>query len=81
MRLINYYFILFFRYTLVGVTNKVLTITVNMLIWDKHATPFGLGFLILCLIGSATYEQASPRVIFALFFYFFWIRRVLKNFP
>ena len=32
-------------YTVVGVMNKMLTVTVNVLIWDKHASATGIGAL------------------------------------
>ena len=48
-------------YTVVGVTNKMLTVTVNVLIWDKHASPYGIASLLLCLIGGSLYQQAPLR--------------------
>lgn len=51
-------------YTVVGVMNKMLTVTVNVLIWDKHATSSGIASLIVCLIGGSLYQQA-PRVVAA----------------
>mmetsp|Transcript_108524 Transcript_108524/g.315625 ORF Transcript_108524/g.315625 Transcript_108524/m.315625 type:complete len:85 (-) Transcript_108524:496-750(-) len=48
-------------YTLVGVMNKFITIVGNVLIWDQHATPTGLSFLFLCILGGAMYRQAPMR--------------------
>ena len=48
-------------YTVVGVMNKMLTVTVNVLIWDKHATPAGISALCLCLIGGSLYQQSPLR--------------------
>lgn len=48
-------------FTLVGVLNKFLTILLNVLIWDKHATPFGIFALVICLGGGAFYQQAPLR--------------------
>mmetsp|Transcript_2457 Transcript_2457/g.4153 ORF Transcript_2457/g.4153 Transcript_2457/m.4153 type:complete len:364 (+) Transcript_2457:81-1172(+) len=48
-------------YTVVGVMNKMLTVTVNVLIWDKHATSQGITALVICLIGGSFYQQAPPR--------------------
>jgi hypothetical protein len=45
-------------YTVVGVMNKMLTVTVNVLIWDKHASSRGIFSLALCLIGGSLYQQA-----------------------
>ena len=49
-------------YTVVGVMNKMLTVTVNVLIWDKHASVSGIFSLAVCLIGGSLYQQAPPRV-------------------
>jgi len=45
-------------YTVVGVMNKMLTVTVNVLIWDKHASPSGIAALVICLAGGTLYQQA-----------------------
>ena len=48
-------------YTLIGVMNKCLTVLVNLLIWDNHASPQGCACLFLCLIGGSLYRQAPLR--------------------
>jgi len=48
-------------YTVVGVMNKILTVTVNVLIWDKHASASGIGSLVICLAGGSLYKQAPLR--------------------
>lgn len=48
-------------FTLIGVLNKCLTVFVNTLIWDQHATPFGIMSLLLCLVGGSFYQQAPMR--------------------
>lgn len=45
-------------FTVTGVVNKFLTVAINVLIWDKHATPFGLGCLLLTIIGGILYQQS-----------------------
>ena len=45
-------------FTLVGVMNKVATITVNALMWDNHASMQGFACLLLCIAGGALYQQA-----------------------
>lgn len=45
-------------YTLVGVVNKLVTVFVDLLIWDEHASPAGLVFLLCCIVASSFYEQA-----------------------
>ncbi|KAE8682877.1 GDP-mannose transporter GONST4 [Hibiscus syriacus] len=39
-------------FTVTGVVNKFLTVVINVLIWDKHATPFGLVCLLFTLAGG-----------------------------
>lgn len=48
-------------YTLIGVMNKCLTVLVNLLIWDNHASMEGIASLGLCLVGGAFYRQAPLR--------------------
>jgi len=48
-------------FTLVGVVCKILTMTANVLMWDKHASPVGLGALTLCLAGSTLYQPSGVR--------------------
>ena len=48
-------------YTVVGVMNKMLTVTVNVLIWDKHASASGIGALCVCLLGGSLYQQAPLK--------------------
>jgi len=50
-------------FSVLGNVCKVLTITINCLVWDKHATPFGVFCLALCLSASLMYEQAPLRVV------------------
>ena len=48
-------------FSLIGVMNKCLTILLNILVWDQHATPFGTASLLLCLVGGSLYRQAPMR--------------------
>lgn len=41
--------------------NKCLTILVNVMIWDNHATPGGIASLLLCIGGGIIYQQAPMR--------------------
>jgi len=50
-------------YTVVGVMNKMLTVTVNVLIWDKHASPSGIMALCFCLVGGSLYQQSPLREV------------------
>lgn len=48
-------------FTLIGVLNKCMTVIVNLMIWDQHATPLGIWFLFLCIIGGSFYKQSPLR--------------------
>mmetsp|Transcript_72474 Transcript_72474/g.207917 ORF Transcript_72474/g.207917 Transcript_72474/m.207917 type:complete len:341 (-) Transcript_72474:146-1168(-) len=48
-------------YTLVGVICKFVSVILNMLLWDKHATPVGMLMLSVCLVASSLYQQAPMR--------------------
>jgi len=48
-------------YTVVGVMNKMLTVTINVLIWDKHASATGIASLCVCLLGGSLYQQSPAR--------------------
>lgn len=45
-------------FTVTGVVNKFLTVVINVLIWDKHASSFGLLCLLLTLAGGVLYQQS-----------------------
>mmetsp|Transcript_69278 Transcript_69278/g.166124 ORF Transcript_69278/g.166124 Transcript_69278/m.166124 type:complete len:365 (+) Transcript_69278:83-1177(+) len=49
-------------YTLLGVVCKFLSVLINVLIWDKHASNNGLLALAVCLVSSSLYRQAPKRV-------------------
>ncbi|GLI71370.1 hypothetical protein VaNZ11_016560 [Volvox africanus] len=49
-------------FTIVGIICKVVTVIVNVLIWDKHASPAGIAFLLVCVFAGTFYEQAPKRV-------------------
>ncbi|CAN0879704.1 Calcium-dependent protein kinase 13 [Linum grandiflorum] len=48
-------------FTVTGVVNKFLTVVINVMIWDKHASPFGLLCLLFTICGGVLYQQ-SVRV-------------------
>lgn len=45
-------------FTVTGVVNKFLTVAINVLIWDKHASLFGLVCLLFTLFGGILYQQS-----------------------
>jgi len=50
-------------FSVVGNMNKVITVFINCLIWDKHASPYGLLSLGVCLVSGGMYGhlQASKK--------------------
>ena len=48
-------------FTVVGNACKVLTIAINVSLWDKHASSFGIGCLMFCLGAAYFYQQAPMR--------------------
>jgi len=48
-------------YTLLGVACKFVSIILNVLIWDKHASMGGIAWLVVCLLSSTLYRQAPMR--------------------
>ncbi|KAM6600824.1 GDP-fucose transporter 1 [Cannabis sativa] len=49
-------------FTVTGVVNKFLTVAINVTIWDKHASPFGLLCLLFTIIGGILYQQSVTGV-------------------
>ena len=50
-------------FTVVGNVCKVLTIAINVSLWDKHASPFGIACLMFCLVAAYFYQQAPMRAV------------------
>lgn len=49
-------------FTVVGTVNKFITMFLNILIWNKHASALGTCFLVVCLAAGSFYQQAPMRV-------------------
>jgi len=49
-------------FTVIGNVCKVLTVFINVFMWDLHATPAGLASLFVCLVGAYFYKQSPLRV-------------------
>ncbi|KAI9125649.1 hypothetical protein K1719_003067 [Acacia pycnantha] len=45
-------------FTVTGVVNKFLTVAINLVIWDKHASPLGLVCLLFTIVGGILYQQS-----------------------
>lgn len=48
-------------YTVVGVACKMFTVVLAVLFLSKHASPAGLGALLVALVASSLYKQAPMR--------------------
>eukprot|EP00401_Gymnodinium_catenatum_P083180 CAMPEP_0117620426 /NCGR_PEP_ID=MMETSP0784-20121206/87121_1 /TAXON_ID=39447 /ORGANISM="" /LENGTH=340 /DNA_ID=CAMNT_0005424337 /DNA_START=49 /DNA_END=1071 /DNA_ORIENTATION=+ len=48
-------------FTVVGNVCKILTVVLNVLAWDKHASPLAMCFLALSFSGAYFYKQAPLR--------------------
>ena len=48
-------------FTVTGVVNKFLTVVINVLIWDKHASPIGLVCLLFTIAGGVLYQRSVTR--------------------
>ncbi|CAM6087380.1 unnamed protein product [Calypogeia fissa] len=46
-------------FTVTGVVNKLLTVVINVLIWDKHASSVGLICLLFTIMGGVLYQQST----------------------
>jgi len=51
------------HFTVIGNVCKVLTVLINICIWDKHATPAGVAFLLLCLTAAFFYKPSPLRMV------------------
>lgn len=48
-------------YTVLGVVNKLLTVVINLVIWDRHSTLTGTVGLLICMIGGIMYQQSTSK--------------------
>lgn len=53
------------HFTVIGNVCKVVTVFINVFIWDKHATPTGLGCLSVCLVAGFFYQPSPKRNVSA----------------
>ncbi|PNW69845.1 hypothetical protein CHLRE_18g748997v5 [Chlamydomonas reinhardtii] len=50
-------------FTIIGILCKVLTVVINVFIWDKHASPEGIACLMVCVLAGTFYQQAPKRPV------------------
>ncbi|KAF2286518.1 hypothetical protein GH714_017492 [Hevea brasiliensis] len=48
-------------YTVLGVVNKLLTVVINLVIWDKHSSFIGTIGLLICMLGGIMYQQSTSK--------------------
>ncbi|CAG9462284.1 unnamed protein product [Pedinophyceae sp. YPF-701] len=48
-------------FTVIGVMNKVLSVMINGVIWDKHGSTMGMLLTVGGILAGALYEQPAPR--------------------
>jgi len=50
-------------FTVIGNVCKVTSVLINIVIWDKHASALGIGFLLTCLVAAGAYQAAPLRTV------------------
>ncbi|KAM3319292.1 GDP-mannose transporter GONST3 [Capsicum chacoense] len=48
-------------FTVLGIVNKLLTVVINLIIWDKHSTIVGTVGLLICMLGGVMYQQSTSN--------------------
>ncbi|GAV67680.1 TPT domain-containing protein, partial [Cephalotus follicularis] len=48
-------------FTVLGIVNKLLTVVINLVIWDKHSTLIGTTGLLICMLGGVMYQQSTSN--------------------
>ena len=46
-------------FTVIGNACKIITVVINFVIWDKHASPYAIVSLLACIGFSSTYKQSE----------------------
>lgn len=48
-------------FTVLGIVNKLLTVVINLVIWDKHSKLIGTLGLLICMSGGIMYQQSTSN--------------------
>ncbi|CAN6484913.1 unnamed protein product [Victoria cruziana] len=48
-------------FTVLGIVNKLLTVVINLVVWDKHSTLIGTIGLLICMFGGVMYQQSTAK--------------------
>ncbi|CAH9135844.1 unnamed protein product [Cuscuta epithymum] len=46
-------------FTVLGIVNKLLTVVINLVIWDKHSSFVGTVGLLICMCGGIMYQRST----------------------
>ncbi|VFQ93717.1 unnamed protein product [Cuscuta campestris] len=46
-------------FTVLGIVNKLLTVVINLVIWDKHSSFVGTVGLLICMFGGIMYQRST----------------------
>lgn len=48
-------------FTVLGIVNKLLTVVINLMVWDKHSSFIGTIGLLICMFGGVMYQQSTSN--------------------
>ncbi|XP_061336643.1 GDP-mannose transporter GONST3 [Gastrolobium bilobum] len=48
-------------FTVLGIVNKLLTVVINFVVWDKHSTWVGTVGLLICMLGGIMYQRSTSK--------------------
>ena len=48
-------------FTVLGIVNKLLTVVINLVIWDKHSSFVGTVGLLICMVSGVMYQQSTSK--------------------
>lgn len=48
-------------FTVLGTVNKLLTVVINLVVWDKHSKFVGTVGLLICMMGGVMYQQSTSN--------------------
>ena len=53
-------------FTVIGNVCKIITVLINISVWDKHASPLGIGCLLVCLAAAGVIARADAAEFLAV---------------
>ncbi|XP_068649827.1 GDP-mannose transporter GONST3 [Aristolochia californica] len=48
-------------FTVLGIVNKLLTVVINLFVWDRHSSLVGTIGLLICMFGGVLYQQSTSK--------------------